>query len=122
MYCPKCFNDTLKIASKGRVKITFNGKSKSTSQFLYNLDQDTKKDIDSKIEEVIEDYFSYYSNFQNIDPIEEIQMLSFDFICSNNCALTVDNQINVREIFTKIDSLKKLLNKVAQKYNIQIIL
>ncbi len=45
MYCPVCFNDTLKIASSGVVKLSFNSKAKSTSQFFYNLAQDKDEDI-----------------------------------------------------------------------------
>ena len=60
MYCPKCFNDTLKVASSGVVKLTFNGKAKATSQFYYNLAQDKKEEILKKLEDVIVDYFSYY--------------------------------------------------------------
>ena len=43
-FCPVCFNDTLKIASSGVVKLTFNGKAKATSQFFYNLTSETTEE------------------------------------------------------------------------------
>ena len=63
MYCPICFNDTLKIASSGVVKMTFNGKAKSTSQFFYDLKHDQDHEIQEKLDKVVADYFAYYSNF-----------------------------------------------------------
>ena len=87
MYCPICFNDTLKIASSGVVKMTFNGKAKSTSQFFYDLKHDQEKDVLLKLDKVIADYFIYYSSFQNQDPIETVEATSIDFKCLNKCVL-----------------------------------
>ena len=120
MYCPICFNDTLKIASSGVVKMTFNGKAKSTSQFFYDLKHDQEKDVLLKLDKVIADYFIYYSNFQNQDPIETVEATSLDFKCLNKCVINVSHKMNVIGlVFTKtmlIDSL----NRMSVKYKIPL--
>ena len=118
MYCPKCFNDTLKVASSGVVKLTFNGKAKATSQFYYNLAQDKKEEILKKLEDVIVDYFSYYSNFQNKDPIDTVDAVSIDFKCSNGCILTVSHRVNVIGVIFQKDELDEIIKRLATKYSI----
>ena len=120
MYCPVCFNDTLKISSSGVVKFTFNSKSKPTSQFYYNLTQDRDIDIIKKLEDVIKDYFVYYSGFQNKDTIKEVTAYSIDFKCSNRCVINVNNRVNVVGlIFSKLE-LETALEKFATKYQIPL--
>lgn len=120
MYCPICFNDTLKIASSGVIKFTFNGKSKATSQLYYNLTQDSEDDLLSKLDDTIDDYFKYYSGFQNCDPIKSVSVVSIDFKCRTGCVLSVNHKVNmVGMIFTK-DDLKNSLEKHARKYNIPL--
>lgn len=122
MYCPVCFNDTLKIASSGVVKLSFNGKSKSTSQFFYNLAQDKDEDLVQKLHDVIKDYFVYYSGFQNKDPIQTVDAFSIDFKCNNRCVISVNNRVNVIGlIFTKAE-LQEALETLAKKYEIPIAL
>ena len=120
MYCPICFNDTLKLASSGVVKMTFNGKSKPTSQFFYNLAQDRDEDILKKLKEAIKDYFEYYSNFQNKDIIEHIECYSIDFKCENRCVININNKVNVIGLIFSFNELSEIANEVAKKYQLDI--
>ena len=120
MYCPVCFNDTLKIASSGVVKLTFNGKSKSTSQFFYDLKSDREADLQEKLEKVIADYFAYYSNFQNQDTIDTIEATSIDFVCSNGCVIGVNNRLNVVGLVITKEMIKVAAEKVGAKYKISV--
>ena len=120
MYCPVCFNDTLKIASSGVVKFAFNGKSKSTSQMFYNLSQDKDEEILQKLEAVIKDYFVYYSGFQNKDVIQFIDCYSIDFKCSNKCVISVNNKVNVIGLIFSQNELKEIADRLAKKYDIPI--
>ena len=100
--------------------MTFNGKAKSTSQFFYDLKHDQDKDVLLKLDNVIADYFIYYSNFQNKDPIETVEATSLDFKCLNKCVINVSHKMNVIGlVFTKtmlIDSL----NRMSVKYKIPL--
>lgn len=120
MYCPVCLNDTLKLASSGIVKFTFNGKAKSTSQFYYNLGQDRKEDLEKKLEQVIKDYFVYYSNFQNKDPIQYVEAYSIDFKCDNKCVINISHKVNVLGVLFEKEQLEESLKKVAAKYQIPL--
>lgn len=120
MYCPVCLNDTLKLASSGVAKFTFNGKAKSTSQFFYNVNQDKKEQLAQKLEDVIKDYFSYYSNFQNKDPIKFVEAYSIDFKCKNKCVINVNHKVNIIGVLFQVESLEEALIKMGQKYNIPL--
>lgn len=120
MYCPVCFNDTLKIASSGVVKVTFNGKAKSTSQFYYNLKQEKPIEIYKKYRAVAADYFSWYSTFQNKDLIKNIELTSCDFICSNGCKLSLNNNLSVINLVIPIEEVKQISESEAKRNNIPI--
>lgn len=120
MYCPTCFNDTLKIASSGVVKLSFNKKARNTSQLIYNIKTDTDDELLQKFRDVITDYFNWYSGFQNKDPIREIQAYSFDFICSQGCKLKVSNQLSVIGLLINKKEIYSLLSEEANKFDIEI--
>lgn len=120
MYCPVCFNDTLKIASSGVVKFSFNGKAKATSQMYYNLTQDRDEDLLKKVSDVIEDYFKYYSGFQNKDPIQFIEAISIDFKCNNKCVINVNTRVNVIGILFSQNQLQQIVEENAKKHNIPL--
>lgn len=120
MYCPVCFNDTLKITSSGVIKFSFNGKSKSTSQMYYNLSQDRDFEIIEKLQKVIDDYFSYYSNFQNKDTIISVEAYSSDFKCTNKCIIGINQRVNVIDLVFSKQELIDALNKSSKKYSINI--
>lgn len=120
MYCPVCFNDTLKIASSGVVKLSFNGKAKSTSQFFYNLTQDRDEDILIKLEDVVRDYFTYYSGFQNKDAIQAVEAFSIDFKCSNKCVIDINHRVNVIGLLFSQNQLNDIVTRLGEKYQIPL--
>jgi len=120
MYCPVCFNDTLKIASSGVVKFSFNGKAKATSQFYYNLNIDSEKDILEKLDTVVKEYFIYYSGFQNKDPLQEVECYSIDFKCQNGCVINTSNKVNVLGLIFSKAELIKSINTFGDKYQIPL--
>ena len=118
MYCPVCFNPTLKTASNGVARMTFDGKSKSTSQFYYNTKQETPKEIYKKLEQVVEDYFKWYATFQNKGIIREVQISSSDFVCSNGCKLNINHKISLLGVLFDKPSVKLIVEKLAEKWKI----
>jgi hypothetical protein len=120
MYCPICFNDTLKIASSGVVKVTFNGKAKSTSQFYYNLKQEKPTEIYKKFRDVVIDYFTWYATFQNKDVIKNIELTSHDFLCSTGCKLNINHKLNVIDLVIPKAIFKETLEQEAIRYQIPL--
>lgn len=120
MYCPSCLNDTLKIASSGVARMTFDGKSKSTTQFYFNLKEETQISLNKKCREKVAEYFEYYSNFQNQSRIKEIFLFSSDFRCSNGCAISLEQKFSIINLVINSDDFFDIIEEEADKYDIEI--
>lgn len=120
MYCPKCFNDTLKLSSSGVVKLTFNGKAKATSQFFYDLKNEKASDTYKKFKDVVEEYFDWYSGFANKEPLTDFKMYSSDFVCTNRCAIGGSVQLSVIDLVVPKEIVLDTLKMVADRYNIPV--
>ena len=120
MYCPVCFNDTLKLASSGVVKMSFNGKSKATSQFFYNLKEENDAQIYEKLHSVVEDYFSWYENFQNKDEIKEVSLVSSDFKCTGGCGLGPHFSLSVVNLVVPKENVIKAVRQLADKHHLKL--
>ena len=120
MYCPGCFNDTLKLLSSGVVKITFNGKSKSTSQFFYDLKNEKPGQIQRKLKTALDDYFSWYATLQNQDPIKQIRLFSSDFQCQNKCKIGASTQVSVVDLVISKKAVLEALKEAAEKHGIKL--
>lgn len=121
MYCPVCFQNTLKIRSNGVVKLAFNGKSRSTSLFTYNLQKETQEQLLTKLREKVVEFFSFYSDFKNLTPIKTFEAYSGDFMCTNSCKIDMLNtKVSVVNlIFTPVEVMK-ILETEGKKFNIPV--
>ena len=121
MYCPVCFQNTMKIRSSGVVKLSFNGKSRNTSLFTYNLQKETQEQLDAKLREKIVDFFSFYSEFANKTPIKVFEAYSADFVCTNNCKLDIMNtKVSVVGIMYPQQKVRSMLSEEGKKFGIEI--
>ncbi len=120
MYCPTCFSDTLKLSSRGVVKLSFNGKSKDTSLFLYNLQKESSDEIKRSIQDKIEEFFKWYSSFQSKDPIKNIELYSSDYTCTNNCKIPLNTRITVTGLLISTKELQKMCQDLGQKYQVPV--
>jgi len=120
MYCPSCLNDTLKIASSGVVKMTFDGKAKSTTQFYYNLNEETQITLNKKLRATINDYLAYYNNFQNKSTIKEVFAFSSDFRCANGCAISLEKKFSIINLVIPKDDFFEILEEESEKFEIEL--
>ena len=65
MYCPQCFSNSLRLNSRGVVKLTINGKQMDTGRFLFNLDTEAMEEIQEKLRDKIEEFFKYRDGDNN---------------------------------------------------------
>jgi hypothetical protein len=121
MYCPTCFNDTLKIKSSGVIRLFFNGKTKSNAQIFYNLNTDSGAKIREKLKKVIEDYFKFYGSLANKIPVERIDAFSLDFKCENKCNISLDSQLSVIDLIIPAGEMEKISKEMSQKYQVQYL-
>lgn len=119
MYCPICFKNSLKIRSTGVVKLTFDGKSRATSLFTYNLQKETQEQLDLKLRDKIADFFTFYSTLTNRTPIKNVEIFSADFVCINNCKMDLHTtKVSVINIIYPIRVVRKILHQEAEKFGI----
>lgn len=111
----------MKIRSTGVIKLSFNGKSRNTSLFTYNLQKETQEQLDAKLREKIVDFFSFYSEFNNKTPIKTFEAYSADFLCTNSCKLDMmSTKVSVVGVVYPAPVVKKLLEEEGKKFGIQI--
>ncbi len=121
MYCPVCFQDTLKVKSNGVIKLAFNGKSRNNSLYTYNIQKETNEQLVAKLREKIVDFFSFYSEFNNKLPIKTFEAYSSDFLCTNSCKMDMLNtKLSVVGVIYKVSEVKAVLNEEGQKFGITI--
>lgn len=123
MYCPVCFQDTLKLRSNGVVKLSFNGKARNTSLFTYNLTKDSAKDLQAKLRERIVDFVSWYSEFQNKVPLKTFEAYSSDCQCSNNCKIDlVTTRVSVIGVLYSRKEIEAMISEEAARFGIDVAL
>jgi hypothetical protein len=111
----------MKIRSSGVVKLSFNGKSRNTSLFTYNLQKETQEQLDAKLREKIVDFFSFYADFNNKAPIKTFEAYSSDFLCTNSCKIDVmSTRVSVVGNIYPSTVVKKILQEEGQKFGIAI--
>jgi hypothetical protein len=123
MYCPVCFQNTLKLRSTGVVKLAFNGKSRSTSLFTYNLQKETHEQLMTKLREKIVDFFSFYAEFANRDPIRSFEVYSADFQCTNQCKIDVQHtKVSVVNLLFTPQEIRSVLKQEADRFGLDVSL
>lgn len=121
MYCPVCFQNTMKIRSNGVIKLAFNGKSRNTSLYTYNLQKETQEQLLAKLREKIVDFFSFYSEFNNKTPIKNFEAYSADFMCTNSCKLDMmSTKVSVVGVVYPAQVVKAMLQEEGKKFGIDV--
>lgn len=111
----------MKIRSSGVIKLSFNGKSRSTSLFTYNLQKETLEQLEAKLREKIVDFFSFYSEFNNKTPIKNFEAYSADFICTNSCKLDMmSTKVSVVGTIYSVPRVREILKEEGRKFGIEI--
>lgn len=123
MYCPVCFQNTLKLRSNGVVKLSFNGKSRNTSLFTYNLAKDSGADLALKLREKITEFMVWYNEFKNKPPVKTIEVFSSDCQCSNSCKIDlVNTRISVIGVMYSFKEIQHIMQEEGAKHGIEIAL
>ena len=120
MYCPKCLNNSLRLEAKGVVNIIINGKQMDAGRFLFDMgpggEEKTIEDFKKKVDE----FFKWYSNFQNKEPINYVELLSNHFKCEEGCFLSANDRFSILDIILPIDLVKTTLTEAGKKYGMDV--
>lgn len=120
MYCPICFNDTLALKKSGVVHLIINGKQMDAGRFLFNRELERPDVILKDFATKIEDFFKWYSSFQNQLPITEVYISSSDYECMKSCRIPMSNKFSIVDTLIPLEDINGVLNKMAEKYNLTI--
>ena len=120
MYCPICFNNTLKVSSRGVVHLVINGKKMDSGRFLFNFDDMTKKEILQNFVDKLESFFKWYSNFNNKEPIAVVELYTNEVSCMDSCKIPIGHFVSVIDLLIEKRTLTELLDQQAKKYNLSI--
>ena len=117
-YCPKCFNKSLWIQEKGVVHIIINGKQMEQGRFFYKM---SEKEVNLLLfKEKFEDFFKWYSDFKNIEPITRVDLVTKKGYCTNNCKFEPNLQFSVIDILISSETVNDLLLSFGTQYGIGI--
>lgn len=119
MYCPKCFNNTLHLAPRGVLQVVINGKQMDAGRLLYNMDGkegEMLRDLRVKIE----DFFKWYSNFKNKEPIQLIELMTSDMKCDNKCSIPGGLRLDVVDLLIDSTTIKNIMLELSTKYKMTI--
>ena len=122
MYCPKCFNHSLSLKSRGVIHLIINERQMDAGRFLFNLEDQTGEQFIESLETKINEFFAWYSNFQNKSDIEIVQILTEDMICENKCNIPLGTKFSVIDIIITKKKVLGILKKLGEKYKMTISL
>ncbi|EQC48736.1 hypothetical protein [Bacteriovorax sp. DB6_IX] len=119
MYCPKCMNNSLHVNSRGVMHIIVNGKQMDAGRFLYHLD-DSEVQFYNDLSAKLEEFFKWYSGFQNVESITKVEIATSDVSCDNKCRLPLNNKFSVVDNVIPVKKLKEILENLGTKYKLSI--
>jgi hypothetical protein len=118
MYCPSCLNSTLSLNHKGVADLIINGKQLDNGKILFNALQ--MKETETLLEKKISEFFKWHSKFQNIEVIENIEIVSNSFSCSNRCPLKASQKFSLIGLLFTEDLIWNLAKKIGQEIGLSI--
>jgi hypothetical protein len=121
MYCPVCLQNTLKIRSSGVIKLTFNGKSRNTSLFTFNVLKESSDDLRKKLREKVVDFMGWYAEFNNKTPIKHFEVFSSDFSCDRGCKIDLlQTKLSVVGLIYTPTEVRTVLEQEAAKFGVEV--
>lgn len=120
MYCPKCLNSTLNFNTRGIIHVIINGKQMDSGRFLYNLDHLDDPSFLMDLNDKVEEFFKWYSQFQNQEVITNVELCTSDVVCDNKCAIAIDLKFSIIDVMVRKKTLVKILEELSKRYGIKV--
>jgi len=120
MYCPKCFNQSLFLKQKGAVDIYINGKRRDTGRFLFNIDPTYYDEVVADFRHKCDEFFKWYSNFNNKDSIQYVELHTGDVKCENGCSFSPLEKFSAVDSVIPSSEIKAIIEQLAETYSMQV--
>lgn len=70
--------------------------------------------------EKVDEFMSWYSNFQNREPIEYLELLTVDVRCDNNCKFSPMERFSAVDTVISREVVREVLEEVGEKYKLEL--
>ncbi|OUR96474.1 hypothetical protein A9Q84_08990 [Halobacteriovorax marinus] len=91
-----------------------------SGRFLFNFEETDKDELFKIFREKVENFFKWYSNFHNQDPIAYVELFTNDTSCEDGCHIPIDYHVSVIDLLIDKKKLLLLLKEQAEKYRMTI--
>ncbi|MCR9205714.1 MAG: hypothetical protein NXH75_14110, partial [Halobacteriovoraceae bacterium] len=88
--------------------------------FLYNMDPGYSDAIIGDFRNKVDEFMSWYSNFQNQEPIEYLELLTVDVRCENNCRFSPMERFSAVDTIISREIVREVLEEVGEKYKMEL--
>ena len=119
MYCPRCLNDSLVLNGRGVVDIVINNKQMDAGRFYFKLDDHQELTVQG-LKDKMEEFFKWYSKFNNIEPISLLQLVTNGVRCENGCSLGSSTKISIVDELVPSKEIEKILDDLGHRYSLKI--
>jgi hypothetical protein len=89
-------------------------------RFLFNVGKQAKGQILEDLEDKLDNFFKWYGDFNNKEPIKRVDIISGDFTCDRGCRLDINFKGQVIDILFSGKELQEILNRLSEKYSITL--
>lgn len=120
LYCPKCLNNSLHYNPKGVINIIINGKQMDAGRFIYNLDPTELDKMIFDFKKKSEEFFKWYSNFQNKEAIARVELLTLDVKCDNKCVIPTNLKFSAVDTLIPSSVIKSTFQELGEKFKLEI--
>ncbi len=105
---------------KGVVDIIINGKKRDSGRFIFHLAESERIAMLDDLQTKCEEFFQWYSNFQNKEPISKLELTTSDVKCENGCRFSASERFSAINTIIDAKTIKEIVDKVGPKYNLTV--
>ena len=118
-YCPTCLSNTLTISGSGIVQILINDKPKDNARVLFNVNKNDQFEAD--LEDRLEDFLKWLSDFKNLDAEKRVQLVSGDFSCAEGCIIPMNIKFSIVGLLITKTRLEAMYKRLSEKFSMTVI-
>ncbi|MCY4523853.1 MAG: hypothetical protein OXB84_03850 [Halobacteriovoraceae bacterium] len=115
MYCPVCLNYTMELSKNGIIYLAMNNRRITKGKFFFNREKGYQNFIEG-LHLALEEFYKLYSDFQNPQVIEHIELHSSDVVCKTGCSFDGSVKVSVIGILISKEDLWRAALEVGEKY------
>lgn len=116
-----CLSHSLLLNANGVVHLLVNGKQMDAGRFLYRLKSERGlREFRRELKIKIEEFFKWYNEFTNKDPITYVELLTNDVTCDNGCHIPLAKKFSVIDVAISTAELNQILKDIGTEYGMSI--